>query len=250
MPERTRRFVGMLGIPILIVLACGCLTRQASAVIVFSASDPAGDTFGSGTPVHDIKSITVDQDNTDDSLTFVIEFYGPISAPSGGAVDAIEGYIDIDIDNNPLSGDIVTPGSPSYATHLDQFGMGTPAPGLGVEFYLDVGTEGLFPNPIGFIDLVRTSDGNISSVPITFTSTSLSVKLFLSSDLGIVPDDSDIDLNVGAIFGPFGGGSATDQSPNNDAIPEPSTLALFSLGLGAAFGLSKFRRTRRIAPGA
>lgn len=204
-----------------------CCVFGSSACAAIVISDPMGDTFGTSTPVHDILSVSAETVGTD--IIFSATFNESISAPSAGLLDAIEGYIDIDADGNPATGTLTS----GYASHLDQLGQGAPSPGLGVEYYLDLGFFELLSN--GLVDVILASDNSlIGQAPITFSPNSFEITVPLALLGG---DDSKI--NLGAIFGPFAG-SATDQAPNNTTVPEPSSLLLFSVGMVCVMG---FRRT-------
>jgi hypothetical protein len=61
-------------------------------------NDPIGDTFGGGTPQHDITRFTADIVNS--NLVVTISFAGAISPPDSGRADGLQGYVDIDTDGN------------------------------------------------------------------------------------------------------------------------------------------------------
>ena len=90
------------------------------------ASDPLGDAFGSS-PNHDVVQIDLYQNVN--SLYIVGTFSAPISPPGSGG-DELMGYIDLDIDHNPMTG---STSIVSSHTGYPQCGNS----GLGIEYYVE-----------------------------------------------------------------------------------------------------------------
>src|SRR5262249_40517050 len=83
----------------LLCLIALCFASLASGAAI---ADPVGDTFGSGPVQLDITSI--DAVGAAGTLTFTLTFANTISPASSAAANSIFGFIDIDVDRNPLTG--------------------------------------------------------------------------------------------------------------------------------------------------
>ncbi len=64
--------------------------------------DPSGDTFGAPNTAHDIASFSAVVSPI--SVTFVADFYNPVAPPSAFSLRSVTGFIDIDLDQDPLTG--------------------------------------------------------------------------------------------------------------------------------------------------
>jgi len=205
------------------------LGSSASAAIFL---DPPEDTFNIGGVQYDIASASSALNVAGDGIIYTLTFFGPNVPASRG----ISGFIDIDSDQNPLTGEV----EPAvWRSHLDQFGAGAPPPGLGVEFFVDLFDQ-FTP---GFVDIVRTLDNSVTgTVPITFTTSGFTLTVPLSALGG---DDGNVDFGV--IVGNLD--SPTDQAPNNDSgvIPEPSSLVIFGLGLACVAVRWRVGRRRHVS---
>ncbi len=205
------------------VLFLGSVSRLHADLLF---ADPSSDTFGSGPVQHDITAIQTSLSGM--NLIFQVTFAGAVAPPSANAADSVVGFIDIDADQNPSTG---------VTSHLVTNGLGDPAPGLGVDFYLDIFSEIFHP---GLVEVVETAGATVTGMaPITFAANRFLITVplsFLGGDDGFV--------NYGVIVGTFA--EATDQAPNPGQpvassggvrpIPEPGSLVLFTLGLLGLLG--------------
>jgi hypothetical protein len=164
------------------------------------------------------------------NLNFTVTFFNPINDPatSNGTPNDIFGFIDIDTDQNAKTGI-------SSADLLASRGFGG-LPGLGVDYYIDLGTG--FSNP-GFVNL-NDANGNSTLVAITYTSDSLTVSMALSAlggsnnvNAGMIAVDPNIFNNLNLNNGqPFVSDTAAFiQGPA--VVPAPGGLTL--LGTGVLF---------------
>jgi serralysin len=182
------------------------------------ANDPAGDTFGSPNLVHDIALF--DAQVSPGSVRFVFEFYGSIAPPSAFAPESVVGYIDIDVDQNPLTG------SPSNTSRFIAGGDAS----LGIELYIDLFSERFHPGTVELIDPKTVQ--SIGMAGVTYSPLGFTVDLPLSFLAG------ESLINYGAIVGDF-----VDMSDAAEfvLVPEPATLA--SAMFAAAF-TARMRRRR------
>jgi hypothetical protein len=193
-------------------------------------TDPVGDTFGSISYQPDITAVRGDL--VGKSLVFRVDFAGavlpPSANPSTPTDPLVEAFIDIDTDRNRATG---------AASTLSTFGLGDPAPGLGVEFSVDLGSEANHP---GFADVVNTTTQFATGLaPVTFGPTWFSVAVPLS-----LIGNSDGHVNYGVLVGSFAI-EPTDQAPNPGApgafvtlplattVPEPASALAFGVALSA-----------------
>lgn len=243
-------------------LVAGSVITGASAAPLI---DPTGDTFAvdssgcdsqpSGVDVcvshhqiYDLTSINAVVEGS--SLVFGATFASSntIIAPSTNDPNMLGGYIDIDADQNPLTG------YQSWSDYLAGTGMiapgvylpGTPTSpsGLGIEYYVDLYSE---INHAGMVEIWDGSGMNMLGLaPILYGSDSFKITvplILLGGDDGLV----NYDVLVGNEYGP------TDIAQNPDliaagalpaasVIPEPSSVALFGLIL---VGIGFVRQRRR-----
>ena len=158
--------------------------------------DPSGDTFGFDSLQLDIASVGAFSDG--DSLTFNMDFFTPIFAPSTGAIEAVTGFLDFDLDRDASTG---APSSQSEFAPPDQQGGN-----LGVEVFIDLFSEEFQP---GFVDLVDANTFDLlGTVPISYDEAAFSIQIPLS----LLEDDGV--LNYGTVIGTFS--EATDAAPNDE----------------------------------
>jgi hypothetical protein len=214
----------------LALLLLGCVSPTAAGPIF---PDPVGDTFGTISYQPDITAIRGDR--VGGTLVFRVDFAGAILPPSTNPSlptdPLVEAFIDIDTDRNPATG---------AASHLSAYGLGDPSPGLGVEFYVDLGTESLdpgFAQVVNALTLNPTGRAAVQFGPTWFTAT---------VPLTLIGGGSG-SVNYGVLAASFAI-EPTDQAPNAgdpvafvtvpqvSPVPEPGSFLAFGLGLAAGLG--------------
>lgn len=205
------------------LLSSSLASVQAATITL---TDPSGDTPLPGQP--DIVSITTEYDSILQTITVV--FSSTVVPASTFLPDSLGGYIAID-----LGGD-----ADLAALLIDVGTAGLPA---GIEYYIDLFSEE-FP-PGGLVDLVDSS-GIVDSLPITFAIDFKSFVIDLTQATVAISIPSS-GIALGAIVGYFPPDTfPTDQAPNQvaDVVPEPTSLAVWSL---AAVSAALLRRRRKRA---
>lgn len=145
-----------------------------------TASDPEGDTFVAGAPF-DAVELTATLFGGD-TLVVGARFAGPISPPDSGAADALDGFVDLDVDQDPTTGMI------SWTDSL----TGSAPLRMGNEFYLDLFS---FDSGAGDADLVDDASNQVAGrVPVDFTADGFSAQI----PLALLGDDGLVD--VAAVF--------------------------------------------------
>jgi hypothetical protein len=198
-----------------------CLLHGAASAAPFS--DPLGDAQTGAYVTYDITSIDAIYSAT--HLTFSIQLSSAPVAPSVSQFQAIYGFIDIDIDQNIVTGATAT---------IDTIGSGFGTTGLKIEYYLDFFSEA---SHAGFVDLKDPINvSNVNQVPITYGASSISVQVALS----LLGNDDGV-VNYAVAVGDYG--FATDQAldpmvvmmggvpASSSPVPEPATPGLVALGL-------------------
>jgi len=114
-----------------LIVAAGCAESTSSTDISFQRTfaDPVGDTIAPGPNVFaralDVKTIRVGM--TADSLFIRYEFTAPISFWSTGEPESIDGFVDLDLDDNVATGG---------RSAVDEFGYGVA--NIGTDFYVSL----------------------------------------------------------------------------------------------------------------
>ena len=160
-----------------------------------TASDPVGDTFGTGSPQLDITSLSAIFGGG--FLEISATFATPISAPNSDAANAVVGFIDIDTDQNGNTGRI---------SNVDAFN--NDSAGLGNEFFVDL----FDATADGRVTLVNdNTQQEVALVPVTVTATSFTVRIPLSALGG---DDGRVDTAI--LIGTVA--EETDLAPNQGSV--------------------------------
>jgi len=173
-----------------------------------SAIDPAGDTLGSGTPQLDITSISAQV--IGDDLVIAVVFADEISAPTSGEANALDGFIDIDADQD---------GSTGRVPWVDTL-TGMNASGLGNEFYVDLFT---YDNADRAVDVVdEATDTVVGRAPASFAAASFTVAI----PLDLLGGDNQVDIAVaiGTLTE-----TPTDIAPNQGSVassPDGNAIVL------------------------
>ncbi len=172
-----------------------------------TVADPTGDTLGSGPVQIDITSFSVDAVGED--LVIGISFADAISPPDSSEANAVDGFVDLDTDQDGSTGDV-----PWTDTLSD------PTTGMGNEFYVDFFT---YSADDGAADVVNDLTEEVAGrAPVTFTANSLTVTI----PLAMIGDDGAVDAAtiVGTADEP------TDKAPNQGSVAseevEPGIISL------------------------
>ena len=196
-------------------------------------ADPVGDRFGSTGP--DITGIGADHFDNPGFVTFTVQFAGPIAPPSAFAPNSVTGFIDIDADKNPATG--------NTNPFVNQFG-GSPPFNLGSELSVDLFSELFHP---GMVDVTDGFGGTVlATVPITFGPSGFTFLVPNSVFTGV---GGSVSFNYAAVFGDFL--APSDRVPNGAtplaSTPEPTSLAAFGF-LALAAGAAVRRKTPAASP--
>gem|GEM_PF-2393982 len=162
-----------------------------------SAQDPIGDTFGAGMTQIDVVELRADV--VGNTLVIGIDFSAAISLPDSELPNAIDGIIDIDVDQDGATG---------LVPFVDLL-TGNPTTGMGDEFHLDLFDFDSTGSTISLVDDV-SSPGTAVDVPIAFGNDSLTVTI----PLALLGDDGAVD--VAAIVGTLA--EPTDVAPNSGSV--------------------------------
>jgi hypothetical protein len=157
-----------------------------------SALDPRGDTFGLGASPWDIVSLTMGRDG--DGLTIRVEFTRDVVAPIGGDAGAVVTFIDVDLDQNVVTG---------RRSEVDHFRMDGGATALGVERTIDISELA----PDGSATVFGVTGDSLGRIVPVYAGRTLTLRL--SPDL-LGGDDGYV--NAAAIVGTVG--SASDVAPD------------------------------------
>ena len=160
-------------------VAGAVLLERKDGAPLLDATDPANDTlpttlFGAG-PGIDFRGVTVGAKK--DSLIFVLRFGAPVRAASADAPNSLLGLVEIDIDENALTGE--TP-------FMNTYGARTP---LGVEYALDLFDADPTAVPVLGID------GSLAFAPASFVGAVVTIRVPLEALRG------DADFTFGGIVG-------------------------------------------------
>ena len=198
-------------------------TSRSGISIRASVTDPTGDTFGSGTPQHDITAFSANVQGG--NMVLVLTFAGTISPPDSGQPDAMVGGIDVD--RGPGSGD---------ATGLTEGFCPQPAFAGNVDAAVNI--FGTSATSADFVD-----QNTMVTTPIAASYTANSATY--SIPLALLNAGASVDF--GTVIGTTG--EPTDCAPDNAVltastaaaaavtpVPVDRSSALFVLGLLLALG--------------
>lgn len=158
-----------------------------------SATDPAGDTFGTGPTQIDLSGLSAELVGS--NLVIELDFHGAIQPPDGAGANAIDALIDIDVDQNGATG------GPSWTDTLSP----AATTGMGIEFYVD-----LLSLADGTVSVLNNDELEEGRAPVTFTANSLTVSI----PLIVIQDEGAV--NVAAVVGTQS--EPTDKAPNNGTV--------------------------------
>lgn len=164
-------------------------------VVVGQVPDAVGDAFGTApmSPNLDISGMSAYL--TGGNVSITMDFATPIAPADAALPESVIGFIEIDADQDPLSG--VAPVFDFFCPQPTQ---------LGVEYFIDLGTVAG-----GQVEVIDTNSGPLGTVPITFTSSSLNVQLPLAL-IGNPPN-----MHMASVIGTF-------PEPT-DCVPDGALLA-------------------------
>lgn len=190
--------------------------------------DPAGDTVGVPVPGLDIVN-SPGFTNVPGGYQLTVNFAGPISAPSAFAPNSVAGFVDLDLDLNPLTG-----AAPFTSTLV-------PGPlNLGSEAFINLFDE--LSNP-GFVGLYDANTFSLLGfLPISFAGNSFTLTL-PGALIGNAPA-----FTFALVSVPLSG-DGLDRAPNGATpfvVPEPSSLAVVA-GLLACGAIWRANRRRASA---
>jgi PEP-CTERM motif len=209
----------------------------AGATLLLSASAAsAGPMLTEYTAISDLSSNTV---------TFTVNFAGPISPASAFALNSVVGFIDLDTDRNAATGGTAAfggsvPGGDSWINFfVNQGSLPGPTINLGDEFFIDIGSEQFHP---GLVDVVD-SGTNVATgeAPIAFGPDAFTITVSTALLPGARPDFT-YGIVVGTVNEPTDRGPKGSQPAEALVVPEPSSLTLFGVGGVMAAGLAWRRR--------
>lgn len=169
--------------------------------------DPMGDTFGASMAKLDIARFNAIVSET--FVTFVVDFYNPVSSPSAFAANSAVGFIDLDLDQDSLTG------GQAKKSEFSPVGESR----LGAELHIDLFSERFHPGQVEIVDWRSVLPVGMASV--TYDAASFSVEV----PLDLLRGDSS--FNYGIIIGDYL--DMSDEAPNDDfqsTVPEPSSALL------------------------
>ena len=142
----------------------------------------------------------------DDELIITLGFLGPFSAPGSGEADALEGFVDLDLDQDGSTGDV--PWTDLLRGDGGQTGMGN-------EAYVDL----LSYDEDGRVEVVDDETETVlglAQVTLDATSARIAIPLDLLGD--------DTSVNAAAIVGTSA--EATDAAPNQGSVASSGGILL------------------------
>jgi Ca2+-binding RTX toxin-like protein len=166
--------------------------------------DPLGDTFGDGFTRPDIDRVS--GSIRDGNLVLAIDFFSEISPPSFFNFNSVGGVIDLDLDQNPATGNPAT--QSLFAPPGQQGGA------IGADLLIDLYSEQFTP---GFVNILNTGFSVVAQAPIFYANNSLQVQVPLT----VLGDDGA--LNFAAVVG-VPGLSPSDAAPDTAVVSVDPTV--------------------------
>jgi hypothetical protein len=201
-PEREQRPIRSMAVGSLEV---GAVTLD-DPLAKDSVVDPAGDTFGVGPDQVDVIDFSVDA--VGGELVFIASFSAAIEPPDSAENSALQGLIDIDVDQNAGTG--LMPWA-DFLTNADVTGMGS-------EYYLDLSS---YRADDSAIDVVFDDGSDLGGVSTGRAAVTIFGNLFqVVVPLELIGNDNG-SVSSAAIFGPVD--EFTDKVPNNGSVSTVST---------------------------
>jgi hypothetical protein len=163
-----------------------------------NVTDPSGDTFGSGGISWDLTGMTITREIG--GITVLLEFSNDLISPISGDPNAMIGFVDFDVDQDPTTG---------TATTVDQFRPPPGLTGMGKEYQL-----ALFNYAVdGTVTIFNSLGSPVGQVEPLFSGRQVSIRI-----PGALLGDDDGFLNAAAIVG--------NLARPSDIIPERGHLQL------------------------
>lgn len=173
-----------------VVVGCGSSTEPVATGpdFDFAFTDPAGDTVAVDTPtVPALDAVSLEGSVSGSTVQIRIGFAGSITPWSKHQSNALDGYIDLDVDANIATGIASAVGDET---------------GMGVDYYVD-----LRDNGSGQVALINTQTRMYTMVTVTFSDTQVTVE---------VPRQLIVDESVGFFVAAVVG---TKDRPITDILP-------------------------------
>lgn len=159
------------------------------------ATDPTGDTFGGPGTQIDLTRLKAEQDGGDVLVTAT--FSAAVEPPSSPSADALDGFLDIDADQDGTTGNV------PFVDVLS----GSPDSGMGNEYYVELFTYSTLDSAADLID--DSNDQPVARVPVSFNGDTMTIRL----PIAILGDPAiDVALVVGTLDG------FTDKAPNQGSV--------------------------------
>lgn len=178
-----------------------------------TVGDPLGDAFGGANlPSLDLSAFSATTDGT--SLILRLDFFTPISPVDSGEPNAMGGYIDLDVDQDPMTG-----------VDLHVGGLCPQPAGLGLEYYVDLFS---YNSTTGLVEIEDDTATVAGFADAMFSPMSVEISVPLSV-LGMDDGIADTAAVVGNVMEP------TDCVPNGGFLTsdvagtEPSVLEIPTL---------------------
>ncbi|HEY6102449.1 MAG TPA: hypothetical protein VI007_04380 [bacterium] len=188
-------------------IGCGSDTSGPSPNVTAVATDPAGDTFGTGSVQWDLTTLTIARDGG--GITVSLDLSAAVVSPVTGSADATLAFVDFDTDQNIATG---------TSSIVDDNRPSTGSTGMGVDYYIDLAD----PNPDSSFSVLDSLANVKGTVRPTFSGSRITARIPRSMLGG-----DDAFLNAAAIVG-------TSSEPT-DIIPENGHLKVGGIGTVAPF---------------